>query len=78
MTLACHHVPKETASSCQPRCVHCGIMIGQARCYACLGFGCWSLSGMLMDCPTCEGRGFRWVELRTFVPTPGNRSEGET
>ena len=78
MTLACHHVPRETATAFQPRCVHCGVMIGQARCYACLGYGCWSLSGHPMDCPACDGRGFRWVELRTFVPTPANRSEGET
>ena len=76
MTLACHHAPRETASSCQPRCVHCGVMIGQARCGACLGYGCWSLSGTLMDCPACDGRGFRWVELRTFEVTSPNR-EGQ-
>ena len=77
MTIACHHVPMETGTACQPRCRHCDVMIGQARCDACLWFGPWSLSGMPMDCPACDGRGFRWVEVRTFVPTPGNRSEGQ-
>ena len=77
MTLACHHVPRETASSCQPRCRHCDVMIEQARCDACLGFGRWHGHGQApVDCAICDGRGFRWVELRTFAVTPPNR-EGQ-
>ena len=76
MTLACHHVPKETASSCQPRCVHCGVMIERARCHACLGYGRWGPFTWTTDCMTCNGRGYNWVELRTFEVTPPNR-EGQ-
>jgi len=76
MTLACHHAPRETASSCQPRCRHCDVMIGQARCYACLGYGRLGPFTWTTDCMTCNGRGFRWVELRTFAVTSPNR-EGQ-
>jgi hypothetical protein len=78
MTLACHHAPRETAMSCQPRCRHCNVMIGQARCEACLGSGRWhGLGQRPVTCAMCNGRGFHWVEMTTFVPTPGNRSEGQ-
>ena len=77
MTLACHHAPRETATSCQPRCVHCGIMIGQAPCGRCLGDGRVNLIEQLVDCVACGGRGFHWVEVRTFVVTSPNREGHE-
>jgi DnaJ-class molecular chaperone len=76
MTPACHHAPRETGTACQPRCVHCGVMIGQARCETCNGAG--RLSGIEEKCPTCSGWRAVWREVTTFVPTPGNRSDGET
>jgi hypothetical protein len=79
MTIACHHAPRETGTACQPRCRWCDVMIGQSRCEACLGFGRWHGLGQQPEtCAICDGRGYNWVDLRTFVPTPGNRSEGET
>jgi len=78
MTLACHHAPKETATSCQPRCVHCGVMIGPARCQRCNGRGrLFFADRWSEECLACDGAGGVWRELRTFVPTSGNRSEGQ-
>ncbi len=74
MTLACHHVPMETGTACQPRCRRCDVMIGQSRCYACNGMGrLFPVGGWPETCLICDGRGYNWVEVRTFVPTPANR-----
>ena len=78
MTLACHHAPRETGTSCQPRCRRCNVVIGRARCNTCLGSGRWQWLGQSpLDCSICDGRGFYWVEVRTFAVTPTNRSEGQ-
>ena len=78
MTLECYHVPRMTGSADHPRCAHCSVIIGQAKCYACLGSGRrHGLGQRPVMCTICYGLGFRWVEMTTFIPTPGKRSEGE-
>jgi hypothetical protein len=83
MTLACHHVPRETGTAFQPTCRHCGVLIGQAKCNACYGTGCWNGNGRWNSpirgddvCMICDGQGFHWVQVTTILPTPANRGEG--
>ena len=77
MTLACHHAPRMTGSAERPKCTNCNAVLGRARCEACNGRGRLFLVGHRPQmCLVCEGRGYNWVELRTFVVTSPNR-EGQ-
>ena len=79
MKLACHHAPRETGTAFQPRCRRCDVTIGQARCDRCNGRGrLFFADRWSEECIACDGVGGVWREIKTFVPTPGNRSEGKT